>query len=127
MRFTGDGIRGLEAGAEEADSGGTVLVVVGLKQFALQSVGFLEKLTERFFYFLCSFVLINQAPQQSFTHLTIPHVKIGQNPRRKNKGHRTTKSLPYSRESHIYTCLPNFGNAFKNWHLFSIHCSSRKH
>lgn len=53
--FTGDGIPGLEAGAEAADSGGTVLVVVGLRQFALLYVGFLEKLTERFFFFSLQF------------------------------------------------------------------------
>ena len=44
-------IPGWEAGAEGADSGGTVLVAVGLKHFALQSVGFLENLTKRFFLF----------------------------------------------------------------------------
>lgn len=63
-------------GVEGADSGGTVLVV-RLKHFALQSVGFLEKLAERFFSFLCSFVLINQGPQQSFMLHAIPHVKLG--------------------------------------------------
>lgn len=46
--YTSLGVPGWEAGVEEAVSGGTVSGPVRWSHLALQSVGFLEKLTERF-------------------------------------------------------------------------------
>jgi len=73
-------------------------VVVRLKHVALQPVGLLEKLTERFF--LCDFVLMNQSPRQSVMLQAIPRVTLGQSPGRKNRGQQTTKSLSYSSAGH---------------------------